>query len=69
MKNALTVNVYEVLCESVESGFSMGWRRAHKHSERSEDDYSSPSAEELRNSVLNEIMNSICEKFKFDDDD
>jgi len=53
------VKSYEVLARAVEEGIQMGWNRAHKHT-------NTPDTDHVMESVYNEIMNSVCEVFNFD---
>jgi hypothetical protein len=54
----MRVRVYDVLDRAVEEGVAYGWRRAHKHSEKPDEDH---AMEALRQAV----MSSICEVFEF----
>lgn len=59
MTNELKVDVYKVMQECVERGVSTGWRKAHKHDGKPDEDY-------LKDNIENAIMLEICEYFKFD---
>ena len=60
VKNKIQVNAYEVLRRAVEEGITLGWRHAHKHTEK-------PDPEQVREQIANDIMNEVCEYFKFED--
>ena len=51
-----------MLGRAVEEGFAYGWNRAHKHTDK-------PNQEVIETEVLRAIMNSICEVFDFDEDE
>ena len=59
MKNTVRVDTYRVMAEAVERGVAAGWRRAHKHVE-------SPTGDTINAHIENEVLNAICEYFKFD---
>ena len=56
---SMKVNAYVVLCRALEEGIAVGWNRAHKHT-------ASPTEEAIKDSIENEVLNAICEFFKFD---
>jgi len=56
---SMKVNVYVVLCRALEEGIAVGWSRAHKHTDK-------PTPEAVKNDIENEVLNAICEFFKFD---
>lgn len=55
----LKANVYAILNDCVSNGIEAGWNKAHKHTDR-------PTADHVKDMILNYIMNEIGEKFKFD---
>lgn len=59
--NALRVRVYDLVCETVESGISYGYQHAHKHTDK-------PDEDAIKEEIYNAIMNNFCEKFNFDND-
>lgn len=56
--NTLAVDIYRVLAECVERGIERGWYRAHKHDE-------DPPPENIRHHIEQEVMNEVCEYFRF----
>jgi hypothetical protein len=56
--SAPQVKVYDVMVRAVEEGAAHGVRRAYKHT-------SNPSPEAIEESVVEEVLNSICEWFEF----
>jgi len=59
---SMKVNVYVVLCRALEEGIAVGWSRAHKHTDK-------PTEEAVKNDIENEVLNAICEFFKFEDEE
>lgn len=59
--SVLRVDAYKVLVQAIEDGVNLGWSRAHKHNDR-------PGEATIKESMRNEIMNSICEWFNFDEE-
>jgi len=57
---AARVKTYEVIARAVEEGIQMGWNRAHKHT-------NTPDSDHVMESIYNEVMNSVCEMFDFDE--
>jgi hypothetical protein len=55
---SIHVNVREVLCRAVETGVSVGWRRAHKHTDI-------PLAEDVIESITRAVMEEIHNYFEF----
>ena len=47
---------YSILRQAVEDGIAWGWQRSHKHTDK-------PDEETIKDEMLNNIMNEICEKF------
>lgn len=56
----LKVRSYPVMERAVEEGVGYGWRRAHKHTDKPDED---TAIEQIRQAVMNEI----CEAFDFGD--
>jgi hypothetical protein len=52
---------YTILLRAVEEGCKMGYNRAHKHTDN-------PPQHQIEDSIVNEVMNAICEVFSFDDE-
>ena len=57
---AARVKTYEVIARAVEEVIQMGWNRAHKHT-------NTPDSDHVMESIYNEVMNSVCEMFDFDE--
>jgi len=55
----MRVNEYLVISECVETGIDRGYRLAFKYVEN-------PSEKAIKDSIHHEVMNEICEYFKFD---
>lgn len=58
----MRVRTYEVFRRAVEEGVEYGWRRAHKHTD-------TPAPEHMKEQLINEVLNAVCECFTFDDDE
>ena len=58
----MKVKMYELIQECVENGVSIGFNRAHKHTD-------TPTDENLQNSIIDSVMMEICERFSFDGDE
>lgn len=54
----LVVNTYKVLRMAVEQGVSYGWNRAHKYTDK-------PNEEDIKNAIEEAVMGDICEWFDF----
>lgn len=52
---------YRVLRMAVEDGVRCGWSRAHKHVD-------DPETDAILEHIQDEVINQICEWFKFDDE-
>lgn len=52
---------YTILQRAVEEGCTMGYNRAHKHVDN-------PSPQQIQDSIVNEVMNAICEMFYFEEE-
>lgn len=52
---------YNLMAKCVESGITLGYNRAVKHSENPDEDY-------IKKLIYNEVMNEICENFYFDNE-
>lgn len=61
MMSSLSPKSYNVLTMAVESGVLLGYNRAFKHTE-------DPTPEQIQDSIMNEVMNSILEWFHIDDE-
>lgn len=59
---SMKVSAYVVLCRALEEGIAIGWMRAHKHTDK-------PTEEAVKNDIENEVLNAICEFFKFEDEE
>ena len=55
----MTPDTYKVICMAVEDGVAIGVRRAYKHTE--------PDQDTLIETISQEVINQICEWFKFQD--
>lgn len=55
----LKVSPYDLIRDAVEAGVACGYRRAHKHVDKPEED-------QIIESIQREIMNSLCEIIEFD---
>jgi len=53
-------NTYKIIQECLETGISLGYNRAFKHSDN-------PSAQVVKDQIYEAIMTEICEWFVFDD--
>ncbi len=62
VRGGMTVNAYSVLCRCVEEGVNYGYRRAHKH-------VSKPDEEAVRSAIEEAVIGTICEMFAFDSDE
>lgn len=51
---------YTILQRAVEEGCRMGYNRAHKYVDN-------PTQDQIEDSIVNEVMNAICEVFSFED--
>ena len=58
----MKVKMYELIQECVENGVSIGFNRAHKHTD-------TPTDENLQNSIIDSVMMEICERFSFEGDE
>jgi len=58
----MRVNAYNVLSRAVEEGVTVGWTRAHKHTDK-------PTRQTVEDQIVNEVLNAISEVFDFDDGD
>ena len=56
----MKVNAYRVLSRAVEEGTDYGWTRAHKHTDK-------PDEDGIKEEVVQAVINEICEYFKFDE--
>lgn len=52
---------YRLLAECVERGVNWGWQHAHKHVD-------SPGEWDIKNRITDDVLNEICEAFRFQDD-
>ena len=50
---------YERIDQCLENGIDWGWQHAHKHNEN-------PSFEDIKDHLIRDIMNEICEEFDFE---
>lgn len=57
----LRVRSYDVLYRAVEEGLGYGWHRAHKHTDK-------PDEDAIRQQILDGVMSAVCEYFTFGDD-
>jgi hypothetical protein len=55
----MKVRAHDILAQAVEDGVVVGWRRAHKHTEK-------PSPDSVIEQIEREVMNAICEHFDFE---
>lgn len=61
MRDSIRLNSYRIISDAVESGILIGWNHAHKHVE-------SPAKDHLLNEIHNQVMNSLCDIIKFDEE-
>lgn len=52
---------YDVMENAVTEGVTYGWNRAHKHNDN-------PSDLDIKNHIVEQVMNSIAEWFTFEDE-
>jgi hypothetical protein len=55
---SIYVDIREVLCHAVETGVSVGWRRAHKHTD-------TPIEEDVIEDITSAVMEEIHNYFEF----
>jgi hypothetical protein len=58
----MKVNEYNVMLTAVENGVSVGYVRAHKHTE-------TPTPAALQTAITDAVMNEVCEWFKFEEEE
>jgi hypothetical protein len=58
----LIPKTYNILTRAIEEGMNSGFRRAYKHTD-------APNEEQIKENIMREIMNNICEVFSFDDEE
>ena len=51
---------FDIMCRAVEEGVNYGHRRAHKHVEH-------PDEDDLKQYIMDAVVNAMCEVFAFDD--
>ena len=54
------IDYYGKLQQAIEQGIADGWHRAHKHTD-------TPTADTIKDAVLNYIMLEVCDAFSFED--
>jgi hypothetical protein len=59
-KGGMRVKVYDVLERAVVDGVAYGYRRAHKYTDKPDEEY-------LKEAIERAVMSSICDWFDFDD--
>jgi hypothetical protein len=57
----MTPDTYKVICMAVEDGVAIGVRRAYKHTDK-------PTEDSMIESIRQEVMNQVCEWFRFHED-
>ncbi len=60
VKGGMRVRAYDVFHRAVEEGISLGWHRAHKHTD-------TPGEDAIKDHMLTEVLNSVSEYFVFED--
>lgn len=61
----MKVNDYEVLTDCIENGVNIGYRRAFKHTDATEEEINKYE-QRIKESIYNEVLNEICNYFRFD---
>jgi len=61
----MKVNDYVVMTDCVENGINIGYRRAFKHTDATEEEISKYE-NLIKETIYTEIMNEICNYFNFD---
>ena len=54
------VKKFKLISDCIENGVSMGWKRAHKHTD-------TPTEDGIKTCMEEEIMYFICEAFDFEE--
>lgn len=54
----MVANEYNLMEQCVEDGVSIGWLRAHKHTD-------TPTPTQIQQQIMDAVMNEICEWFVF----
>lgn len=62
MKQTLEIKLYDLISRAVSEGISIGWNRAHKHTEE-------PSVGHIVETLEMEVMNALCEIIEFSEGD
>lgn len=60
VSGGMRVRAYEVLHRAVEEGVGYGWRRAHKYTER-------PDEETIKDQIVTAVLGEVCDYFDFDE--
>jgi hypothetical protein len=58
-KVKLKADIYKILSRAVEEGIAYGWNRAHKFTDK-------PNEETIKDEIEKAVMNEICEVIKLD---
>jgi len=61
LASRVRIDAYKIIDDAVESGVRYGFSRAHKHAD-------SPSKEHVIEEIHRQVMNSLCEILKFDEE-
>ena len=60
LKTSIKIDAYEVICRAIEMGLRFGWNRAHKHTNK-------PDEETMKTEMYNAITNELWEVIKLDE--
>jgi hypothetical protein len=61
VRGRLRVQAYPVFSRALEEGIQIGWNRAHKHTDK-------PDEQTVQEEIHTAVMNSVCEMFDFGDE-
>jgi hypothetical protein len=61
IKGEMRVRTYDVFSRALEEGIAYGYHRAHKHTDK-------PDEEAMKEAIHQAVTNAVCEYFNFGDD-